>query len=418
MAEKIVARDKEHLVQLIKETIEKEGPNCDLNFIDVSQVKDMSDLFSRTHFTDFTAFNGNINQWDVSNVTNMRCMFFGSQFNGDISSWDVSNVKNMECMFYHSSFRGDICKWNISYKTAVGEIFEGVEENQSQANLEHVKVPYYQLFVNSAKEGKVVPIDKKHLQNIIRASIGLYGPKCDLNFIDVSKITDMSQLFAKSIFKGNISQWDVSNVTNMSSMFCGCSFDGDISQWDVSKVTDMSGMFSSSSFKGNISQWNVFNVINMDNMFDGPSLEHTPSWYKEKVVAEDRNHLEKLVKDAIEKDGLNCNLNFIDVSKVQDMSYLFSSDETLRKFNGNIRGWNISNVTNMVGMFAESDFAGDLRQWESKFADKVDRTGMFYNAKKFTKEHAKTFAPWCSDGNGSEWEEPIVIPLEINDLVL
>ena len=45
--EKVIARDREHLKQLIKETIEKEGPNCDLNFIDVSQVKDMSNLLER-----------------------------------------------------------------------------------------------------------------------------------------------------------------------------------------------------------------------------------------------------------------------------------------------------------------------------------------------------------------------------------
>ncbi len=49
--------------------------------------------------------------------------------------------------------------------------------------------------------------DKEH--------IGLHGVTCDLNHIDVSQITDMSELFRESGFRGNISRWDTSNVTHM-----------------------------------------------------------------------------------------------------------------------------------------------------------------------------------------------------------
>ena len=44
--EKVIARDRDHLLELIEETFEKEGKNCDLSFIDVSQVTDMHDLFA------------------------------------------------------------------------------------------------------------------------------------------------------------------------------------------------------------------------------------------------------------------------------------------------------------------------------------------------------------------------------------
>ena len=50
------------LKKLIGQRIKEQGPNCDLNDLDVSKVKDMS--------------------W----------VFFGLQFNGDISKWDTSNV--------------------------------------------------------------------------------------------------------------------------------------------------------------------------------------------------------------------------------------------------------------------------------------------------------------------------------------
>ena len=96
MAAKVVAKDLKDLKKLIKEAIKKNGPECDLNFIDVSKVTDMTELFSNEDEEfDFSEFNGDISNWDVSNVTNMQCTFFRSSFNGDISKWNVSNVKNM-----------------------------------------------------------------------------------------------------------------------------------------------------------------------------------------------------------------------------------------------------------------------------------------------------------------------------------
>lgn len=105
---KTVARNKSHLKELIEERIDEFGLNCDLNDIDVSQITDMSYMFENSEF------NGDISSWDVSNVENMEGMFFKSKFNGDISNWDVSNVKNMIGMFARSSFNEDISNWDVS----------------------------------------------------------------------------------------------------------------------------------------------------------------------------------------------------------------------------------------------------------------------------------------------------------------
>ena len=88
-------KSKEELQDIILQRIKDEGSEVDLNDIDVSNITNMSNLFKRTNF------NGNISNWDVSNVTNMQCMFLGCKnFNQDISNWDVSNVNSTGGIFY------------------------------------------------------------------------------------------------------------------------------------------------------------------------------------------------------------------------------------------------------------------------------------------------------------------------------
>lgn len=123
---------REELQEIINQTIEKEGNNCNLNFIDTSNIEDMSWLFADSRFNgdisrwdvskveDMSGmfanspFNQDISKWDVSNVKDMDWMFRASQFNGNIADWDVSNVEKMDCMFFESKFNGDISKWNVS----------------------------------------------------------------------------------------------------------------------------------------------------------------------------------------------------------------------------------------------------------------------------------------------------------------
>ena len=90
------------------------------------------------------------------------------------------------------------------------------------------------------EQAKYFPQTKEELRNLIKRRIKEEGNEVNLNDIDVSAITDMSELFIKmKDFNGDVSGWNVSNVTNMINMFYDCeSFNKDISGWDVSKVND------------------------------------------------------------------------------------------------------------------------------------------------------------------------------------
>ena len=106
---------KDELKNIINNLISKRGDNADLNDIDVSEITDMSELFR------YEAFNGNISEWNVSNVTDMTAMFYKSAFNGNLSSWDVSNVKHMSWMFGYSDFdNASINNWNVTCDTFMG----------------------------------------------------------------------------------------------------------------------------------------------------------------------------------------------------------------------------------------------------------------------------------------------------------
>ena len=135
MKNTIIAQNKEHLQELIKNEIQKHGNDCNLNHIDTSLITDMSFLFFQSYF------NGDISAWNVSSVESMTHMFNGSIFNCDLSMWNTSKVQNMSCMFARSRFNGDIGEWNTVNVRDMYQMFSQSDFNNdiSNWNVENVK---------------------------------------------------------------------------------------------------------------------------------------------------------------------------------------------------------------------------------------------------------------------------------------
>ena len=98
-------KDRDELRSLIKELLKERGKDADLNDIDVSNVTNMIAMFRQSNF------NNDISNWDVSNVKNMDLMFTNSKFNRDISKWDVNKDTIMRLMFYNCPLGENIPKW-------------------------------------------------------------------------------------------------------------------------------------------------------------------------------------------------------------------------------------------------------------------------------------------------------------------
>ena len=96
---------------------------------------------------------------------------------------------------------------------------------------------------------------------------------------------------------------------------------------------------------------------------------------KHTLFPKTREELKQMINDEISKNGNECSLNHIDVSKITNMSYMFYDSE----FDGDISKWNVSNVTNMHGMFFHSVFNGDISDWD--VSNVTNMSAMFANSK-------------------------------------
>lgn len=115
------------LTKLIERIIGERGNECDLNDIDVSNIKKMNfkRLDSYRGVFEDSNFNGDISGWDTSNVEDMSHMFcYATKFNQQIGNWNVGNVRNMSRMFSGAKkFNQPIGGWDVKNVRKMSRMF-------------------------------------------------------------------------------------------------------------------------------------------------------------------------------------------------------------------------------------------------------------------------------------------------------
>ena len=190
-------------------------------------------------------FNQDINNWDVSKVTNMSYMFFEcKKFNQGLSDWGqrLSNVKYMKAMFaFCYIFDQNINSWDVSNVIYMSYMFfDCYKFNQGLSNWNVSKVENMSFMFHYCKTFN---------QNLVNWKTKL------------GKVEDMKCMFSDCYeFKGNgLSEWGpfIDKINNMNDMFFNCyNFEEDLSSWTefLLKKTHIFSMFYG------IKKYNIYNL--------------------------------------------------------------------------------------------------------------------------------------------------------------
>ncbi len=199
----------------------------------IKVAEDASNLFGldKNDIRNVTKIN-NLNYLDTSEVKNMSNMFYFCKYLqiADFSNFDTSNVTNMERMFFNcSSIQSlDLSSFDTSHVTSMSNMFNNC---------------------NNLISLNIASFDTSNVTNMSGMFSSCNGlTTLNLNHFNTSKVTDMTMMFyslqnLKALYVKN---FDTSNVLNMNQMFYDLRNIRtlDLRSFDTSKVECMTGLFN------------------------------------------------------------------------------------------------------------------------------------------------------------------------------
>ncbi|MFX1238575.1 MAG: BspA family leucine-rich repeat surface protein, partial [Promethearchaeota archaeon] len=372
-----------------------------------------------------------MNNWDVSDVNDMRGMFQGaSSFNQPIGDWDVSDVINMSEMFRDASeFDQDLSSWDISSVNDMDGMFQGV--SLSTANYDNLLIRWASLpFVQSDVTfgagdskytgGGAAETARNNLITIYSWIITDGGPIVGYsqNFLSKWNTTLLSASNSNQVrlplessgtynftinwgdgYSDTITNWDQPEIThtyasegvytiNITGTIIGWRFNyrGDclklleISQWGCLRLGN-SGSYFYGCQNLAINATDALNLTGTTNLYRAfgycttlDIVEGMDQWDVSSVT-----NMNSMFDHAT---SFNQDIGNWDVSSVTDMRGMFNHATSFNQDTGN---WNVSSVTNMRYLFGTaSAFNQNIGNWDVSRV--TDMSGMFTYASSFNQD--------------------------------
>jgi hypothetical protein len=320
----------------------------------------------------------NLSKFDVKKVTNMKGLFKNKIFETDekyyIETWDVSNVTNMSCMFMNTNFNEDITQW-------LEKIRECEPKIKNVFGIYYViRNKMFEKCTNCDSYNNIFKIEDSPL-TIIRNNILHKYTSIDIdldNWLDEDDNDESTDAnIDNKVYNGSIKDL-VKNLSEYESNYIF--LDEKIKDYLVSlknenllKELDPLRAYKLKTSENNIicDQTEIQTIINtLLPEKERPKFEDTQSW----IV-----YLKRVIK-SMEMTNI----------KIRDCVTVWNKDEDecIKKY-GHIKHWDTSKVTNMTGLFKNSNKDYEIGNWD--VSNVTDMSEMFMNTTIFTGKGLKNW---------------------------
>ncbi len=369
--------------------------NQSLNNWNVSQVTNMESMFENA-----VLYNQSLNNWSVSGVTNMESMFENALlYNQSIANWNISQVSNMNNMLKNTSFNKTNYELLLNSWTGLTGIQSNVLFNAGTAEYSYgtpsenkyiLKKTYNWIITDGGITGLVNPMILEYTTTSTSESITLplYGIVDVLIDWDdgspIEEIFDEGDVLHTYSLAGNYQVKIQNRLTKFgkgSFTYTNADKLTKVINFGEIKLNSLSGAFRDAI---NLTQITALPSINstitdISYCFKGATGfndSYINNWNVSGVT-----NMESTFENAI---SFNQPLNNWNVSQVTNMESMF---ENALIYNQSIENWNVSNVTNMSKMFKNAEIYNQpLNNWSSKTSNVVDMSYMFNNAYQFNQD--------------------------------
>jgi surface protein len=120
------------------------------------------------------AYQGDVNTWNVSHITDMSYLFENQNFNSNISNWDTSNVVTMQAMFHNSIYNQPL-NFDTSSVTNMADMFSDAEEYNQPLNFDTSRVTtmmamFFNSEINQPIIFNVTSVTTSEMENMFAAA--------------------------------------------------------------------------------------------------------------------------------------------------------------------------------------------------------------------------------------------------------